>query len=51
MADAPTTVTVNIRGIPVKFPFDPYTAQIDYMDNVIGSLQEVRFVITQYSSV
>lgn len=37
--------TINIRGIPVKFPFTPYKCQIDYMDSVIASLQEVRFGI------
>lgn len=48
MADAPASVTTNIRGIPVKFPFNPYTVQIDYMDHVIGSLQEVRIVLTLF---
>lgn len=33
---------VNIRGVPVNFPFVPYKCQIDYMECVITSLQEVR---------
>ncbi|KAK5643901.1 hypothetical protein RI129_007746 [Pyrocoelia pectoralis] len=31
--------TVNIRGIPVTFPFEPYELQKDYMEKVIECLQ------------
>lgn len=33
---------LNILSIPVKFPFTPYECQIEYMRNVISSLQQVR---------
>lgn len=33
------SVTTNIRGIPVQFPFKPYDIQIDYMDKVIECLE------------
>lgn len=32
--------TVEIRGIPVSFPFEPYSIQKDYMDKVIQCLQD-----------
>lgn len=31
--------TVNIRGVPVTFPFEPYVIQKDYMGKVIECLQ------------
>lgn len=31
--------TINIRGIPVSFPFEPYSIQKDYMEKVIEALQ------------
>lgn len=31
--------TSNIRGIPVKFPYEPYSIQKDYMEKVIECLQ------------
>lgn len=30
--------TVDINNVPVKFPFEPYTVQIEYMEKVIESL-------------
>jgi hypothetical protein len=33
---------LNIRGVPVEFPFEPYPSQLTYMEKVIESLQEVR---------
>lgn len=33
------TTTVHIRGIPVIFPFEPYSIQKDYMEKVIDCLQ------------
>lgn len=34
--------TINILGVPVKFPFPPYDCQLEYMSKVITSLQQVR---------
>ncbi|EDV23136.1 uncharacterized protein TRIADDRAFT_27892 [Trichoplax adhaerens] len=33
-------VLVDVRGIEVDFPFNPYPCQLDYMTNVIQCLQE-----------
>lgn len=33
------STTVHIRGIPVIFPFEPYSIQKDYMEKVIDCLQ------------
>ena len=35
-------VQVQIRGIDVNFPFQPYGCQVSYMEKVIQCLQEVR---------
>lgn len=29
---------IEINGIPIKFPFEPYQLQIDYMTKVIEAL-------------
>lgn len=31
--------TINIRGVPVSFPFEPYELQKNYMEKVIEALQ------------
>lgn len=31
--------TIDIRGVPVSFPFEPYELQKNYMEKVIESLQ------------
>lgn len=36
-----TPTTVEIGGIAVTFPFNPYPIQIDYMSNVIKCCQNV----------
>ncbi|XP_050299397.1 regulator of telomere elongation helicase 1 homolog isoform X2 [Anthonomus grandis grandis] len=33
------SVTTNIRGVPVTFPFQPYDIQVDYMEKVIECIQ------------
>jgi hypothetical protein len=38
LASPPTTV--EIRGIPVHFPFRPYDCQVTYMTKVIQALQQ-----------
>ena len=35
---------INIRGIPVHFPLNPYPCQISYMERVILALEKVRRV-------
>ena len=35
-------VQVQIRGIEVDFPFQPYKCQVDYMEKVITCLQEKK---------
>ncbi|CAH0553930.1 unnamed protein product [Brassicogethes aeneus] len=32
--------TINIRGVAVEFPFEPYELQREYMDKVIECLQK-----------
>lgn len=33
---------VTIKGVSVKFPFKPYTLQMDYMEKVIECLQDSK---------
>ena len=33
---------VRVNGIEVEFPFQPYKCQLDYMERVIGCLQEKK---------
>ncbi|XP_031640817.1 regulator of telomere elongation helicase 1 homolog [Contarinia nasturtii] len=40
-------VIVDINGIAVKFPFEPYGVQRKYMSNVIQSLEEKRHAILE----
>ena len=42
---------VNIRGVPVSFPFEPYPCQIDYMDRVILALDKVRPYTNKYTFI
>ena len=37
-------VELDIRGIPVSFPLEPYPCQVDYMDRVILALEKVQRV-------
>lgn len=37
--DVPNTKVKIIHGVEVKFPFEPYQLQLDYMTKVIESLQ------------
>ena len=34
-------VQIQIRGVDVDFPFQPYDCQVSYMEKVIQCLQEV----------
>ena len=34
-------VELNLHGIPVSFPLEPYPCQIDYMERVIFALEKV----------
>ena len=40
---------LNIRGVPVSFPFEPYQCQVDYMDRVILALEKVRSYSDKYT--
>lgn len=34
--------TLNLNGIEVNFPYEPYACQIDYMKSVLESIKSVR---------
>ena len=34
--------SLNVNGVQVNFPFEPYPCQVDYMTKVITCLKEVR---------
>lgn len=33
---------VDVKGVHVNFPFDPYPCQVTYMEKVVECLQKVR---------
>ncbi len=33
--------TLNVNGVEVEFPFQPYPCQLTYMGKVVQALQEV----------
>lgn len=38
--NAPASVAVNVKGIPVLFPKEPYPCQVEYMDKVITAIRQ-----------
>ena len=38
-------VQLQIRGVDIDFPFQPYDCQVSYMEKVIHCLQEVSVLI------
>lgn len=38
---------VNLRGVPVSFPFEPYELQKNYMEKIIESLQNQTHAILE----
>ena len=40
--------TLEISGIEVNFPFEPYPCQVNYMKGVIDSISKVTFIELDY---
>lgn len=38
---------INIKGIDVKFPFEPYDLQRNYMEKVIEALQKEQNAVLE----
>ena len=38
---------VNIRGVPVSFPFEPYDVQIDYMASTLQAIQQEQYALLE----
>ena len=41
------THTIQIRGVSVEFPFEPYDCQLVYMERVIESLQDGKHALLE----
>ena len=46
--EADNMTTVDIGGVAVVFPFEPYPIQIDYMAKVISCCQEVSLIREEF---
>jgi Rad3-related DNA helicase len=38
---------IEIKGVSIKFPFDPYQLQVDYMTKVIEALQNEQNAVLE----
>lgn len=38
---------ININGVEINFPFEPYPLQVDYMRNVINALDNKQNAVLE----
>jgi len=38
---------IEINGVPVEFPFEPYASQVDYMRKVIEALDSAEHAVLE----